>query len=54
MVLQLLIYAMERLYIETQVGLKTISLTLFLKLLFYILSAAALCHYFSLVDSDET
>ena len=44
---------MERLYMETQVGLKTIALTLFLKLLFYFLPAA-LCHDFSLVDSVET
>ena len=45
---------MERLYMETQVGLKTIALTLFLNLFFYFLPAAVLCHDFSLVDSVET
>ena len=39
---------------DAQVGLKTIALTLFLKLFFYFLPAAALCHDFSLVDSVET
>ena len=39
---------------ETQVGLKTIALTLFLNLYFYFLPAAALCHDFSLVDNVET
>ena len=45
---------MERLYLETQVGLKTIALTLFLNLFLYFLPAAALCHDLSLVDSVET
>ena len=45
---------METLYMETQVGLKMIALTLFLHSFFYFLSAAALCHDFSLVDSGET
>ena len=39
---------------DAQVGLKTIALILFLNLFFYFLSAAALCHDFSLVDSVET
>ena len=47
---------MERLYMETQVGLKTTALTLFLNLFFHFLAAAALCDDldFSLVDSVET
>ena len=45
---------MERLYMETQDGLKTTALTLFLKLFFHFLPAAALCDDFSLVDSDKT
>ena len=44
---------MERLYMETQVGLKTTALTLFLNLFFHFLPAAALCDDFSLVDSVE-
>ena len=44
----------ERLYMETQVGLKTTALTLFLNLFFHFLPAAALCDDFSLVDSVET
>ena len=39
---------------ETQVGLKTTALTLFLNLFFYFLPAAALCDDFSFVDSVET
>ena len=39
---------------ETQVGLKTTALTLFLNLFFHFLPAAALCDDFSLVDSVET
>ena len=46
--------AMERLYMEAQVGLKTTALTLFLNLFFHFLPAAALCDDFSLVDSVET
>ena len=46
--------SMERLYMETQVGLKTTALTLFLNLFFHFLPAAALCDDFSLVDSVET
>ena len=46
--------AMERLYMEVQVGLKTTALTLFLNLFFHFLPAAALCDDFSLVDSVET
>ena len=38
---------------DAQVGLKTMALTLFLNLYFYFLPAAALCHDFSLVDSDS-
>ena len=38
---------------DTQVGLKTTALTLFLNLFFHFLPAAALCDDFSLVDSDE-
>ena len=45
---------MERLYMETQVGLKMTALTLFLNLFFHFLPAAALCDDFSLVDSVET
>ena len=45
---------MERLYMETQVGLKMTALTLFLNLFFHFLPAAALCDEFSLVDSVET
>ena len=45
---------MERLYMETQDGLKTSALTLFLNLFFHFLPAAALCDDFSLVDSVET
>ena len=44
----------ERLYMETQDGLKTTALTLFLNLFFHFLTAAALCDDFSLVDSVET
>ena len=44
---------MERLYMETQVGLKTIALTLS-EFIFLYPAAAALCHDFSLVDSVET
>ena len=39
---------------ETQVGLKTIALTLFLNLFFHFLPAAALSDDFLLVDSVET
>ena len=39
---------------ETQVGLKTTALTLFLNLFFHFLPAATLCDDFSLVDSVET
>ena len=39
---------------ETQVGLKTTALTLFLNLFFHFLSAAALCDDFSLVDNIHT
>ena len=39
---------------ETQVGLKTTALTLFLNLLFHFLPAAALCDDFSFVNSVET
>ena len=45
---------MERLYMETQVGLKMTALTLFLNIFFHFLPAAALCDDFSLVDSIET
>ena len=47
-------WPMERLYMETQVGLKTTALTLFLNLFIHFLPAAALCDDFSLVDSVET
>ena len=40
-------------YMETQVQLKTIALTLFLNLFFHFLPEVALCQDFSLVDSDE-
>ena len=36
---------------DAKVGLKTITLTLFLNLFFYFLPEAALCHDFSLVDT---
>ena len=39
---------------DSQVGLKTNALILFLNLFFYFLPAAALCHNFSLVDSFKT
>ena len=39
---------------ETQVGLKTTALTLFLNLFFHFLPAAALCDDFSSVDSVKT
>ena len=39
---------------ETQVGLKTTALTLFLNLFFHFLPAAALCDDFSLVDSVDS
>ena len=42
------------LYMETEVGLKMIALTLLLNFLFLFPCAAALCHDFSLVDSVET
>ena len=45
---------MERLYMETQDGLKTTALTLFLNLFFHFLPAATLCDDFSLVDSVRT
>ena len=47
-------WLMERLYMDTQDGLKTTALTLFLNLFFHFLPAAALCDDFSLVDSVET
>ena len=39
---------------ETQDGLKTTVLTLFLNLFFHFHPAAGLCDDFSLVDSDKT
>ena len=39
---------------DTQIGLKTTALTLFLNLFFYYLPAAALFDDFSLVDNVET
>ena len=50
----ILVASMERLYMETQVGLKRTALTLFLNLFFHFLPAAALCDDFSLVDSVKT
>ena len=44
---------MERLHMETQVGLKMTARTLFLNLFFHFLPAAALCDNFSLVDTDS-
>ena len=54
MVQTLTLGTMERLYMETQDGLKSIALTLFLNLFFHFLPAAALCDDCSLVDSVET
>ena len=51
---RVLVSTMERLYMETQVGLKMTALTLFLNSFFHFLPAAALCDDFSLVDSDKT
>ena len=48
------VVVMERLYMETQDGLKTTALPLFLNSFFHFLPAAALCDDFSLVDSVET
>ena len=54
-ILIFLVTSMERLhYMETQVGLKTTAMTLFLNLFFHFLPVAALCDDFSLVDSVQT